>query len=218
LTPVTGAELASDLQLVGIKLLVFGIVVAVAYGIGRVTGIVLGRVASRLGGDALMRQTVVGRALQKSGYNAYSFTHALTLWVIFIAGILSALETLSIAYVTTSVTAFLDYLPILVSALLILVVGVIVSDWVGELIKKSTSTEVREVFYLSLIGDGTKAILYFVTITIVLSRLGVNVSILDIIAQAFAWAVAIAVGVAAGLVVGWVMKDKVKGWLQSNWS
>lgn len=215
---ITTTQLASDLELVALRLLVFAIVIGITYAVGRVAGIIIGRLLSRLGGDAVMRQTVVGRALQKSGYNAYSLGNVLTQWVIYIAGFLFALETLSIVFVTASVASFLVYLPTLVSGMIIFIVGVIISDWVGELIKKSASSEVRDVLYLSVIGDGTKAILYFVTITIVLGRLGVDVTILNIIAQAFAWSVAIAVGVAAGLVVGWILKDRVKSWLQNNWS
>ncbi|MDA4117671.1 MAG: hypothetical protein OK455_04930 [Thaumarchaeota archaeon] len=208
-------QLVPDFELSGYRILVFVIVVGIAWAAGRLAGILIGRLVSGTGGDAVMRQTVVGRSLQKSGFSAYSLGDGLTRWVIYVTGFLFALETLSIAFVTASVTSFLAYLPTLVGSLVIFIVGVIVSDWVGELIKKSASAEVRDVLYLSLIGDGVKVILYFVTITIVLGRLGVDVTILNIIAQAFAWSVAIAVGVAAGLVVGWILKDRVKNWLQA---
>jgi hypothetical protein len=210
----TTTQLVPDLYLSAYRIIVFVIVVGIAWAVGRLLGILVGRAVSGLGGDAVLRQTVVGRVLQKSGFNAYSLGNVLTKWVIYIAGFLFALETLSVAFVTNSVAYFLVYLPTMVGALIIFIVGVIVSDWVGELIKRSASAEVRDIFYLSLIGDGVKAILYFVTITIVLGRLGVDVTILNIIAQAFAWSVAIAVGVAAGLVVGWILKDRVKNWLQ----
>jgi len=210
----TTTQLVPDLDLSAYRILVFVIVVGIAWGVGRLAGILVGRAVSGLGGDAVLRQTVVGRVLQKSGFNAYSLGNVLARWVIYTAGFLFALETLSIAFVTDSVAYFQVYLPNMVGALTIFILGIIISDWVGELIKRSASAEVRDIFYLSLIGDGVKAVFYFVTITIVLGRLGVDVTILDIIAQAFAWSVAIAVGVAAGLVVGWILKDRVKNWLQ----
>jgi small-conductance mechanosensitive channel len=210
------AQLVQNLALIGYKGLVFAVILAIAWGLGRLSGILAGRVVSRAGGDSVLRQTVVGRALQRSGYNAYSFSNGLAKWIVYIIGFLVALQSLSIPFVTDSVTSFLGYLPKLIGALIIFVLGIIFSDWVGELIKKSGSPEVRQVLYLSAMGDGVKAVLYFVTITIVLGHLGVDVTVLYIITEAFAWAVAIAIGVAAGLVVGWILKDRVKSWLPSS--
>ncbi len=218
LQAVPSTQLVPDLDLVAFRILVFAVVLLIAWAAGKLAGMLLGRLVARTGGDAVLRQTVVGRALQKSGYNAYSLGNSLTKWVIYLVGFLYALETLDIDFVSGSVASFLAYLPTLVGALIIFLVGVIVSDWVGELIKKSGPSEVRDVLYLSVVGNSVKAILYFVTITIVLGRLGVDVTILNVIAQAFAWSVAIGVGVASGLVVGWILKDKVKSWLSNNLS
>jgi small-conductance mechanosensitive channel len=208
-------QLVQNLAILSYKILIFAVIIVITWGLGRVSGLVIGRIVSRVGGDSVLRQTVVGRALQRSGYNAYSFTNGLTRWTIYIIGFLVALQSINVSFITDAVTLFLAYLPNLIGALIIFIVGIIASDWVGELIKKSGSPEVRQVLYLSVIGDGVKTVLYFVTITIVLGHLGVDVTILYIITQAFAWAVAIAVGIAAGLVVGWILKDRVKNWLPS---
>ncbi|MDJ0269302.1 MAG: hypothetical protein NXY59_01910 [Aigarchaeota archaeon] len=113
-----------------------------------------------------------------------------------------------------AINTFMTYLPAFISALLIFIIGFIISDWVGESIKKSFTIESSQAIYISMIGDAVKVILYFVTITIALSQLGVDVTIIYIVAQAFAWSLAIFVGVAAGIVVGWLLKDRVKEWLQ----
>jgi putative Mn2+ efflux pump MntP len=210
----TTSELLSDLILVGYKALIFVAILIVGWIIGRAVGFLIGKVVSKAGGDALLRQTVIGRALMKSDYTSFKLSQTITKWIIYIVAFLAALETLSLPILTNYVSSFIIYLPRIVGAILILIIGIIVSDWMGELVKKSSSPEKRELFYLNAVGDVIKVVLYFVTITLSLSYLGVDVTILYIIAQAFAWAVAIFVGVVAGIVVGWTLKDRVKEWLE----
>jgi hypothetical protein len=210
----TTTELFSDLILVAYKAAIFVAILVVGWVVGKSIGFVIGKVVSKAGGDALLRQTVIGRALMRSDYTSFKLSQTITKWLIYIVAFLAALETLSLPILTSSVDAFLIYLPKIVGSLFILLIGIILSDWVGELVKKSSSPEKRDLFYLTVVGDIVKVVLYFVTITLALGYLGVDVTILYIIAQAFAWSIAIFVGVAAGVVVGWALKDKVKEWLE----
>jgi small-conductance mechanosensitive channel len=210
------ADLAQQLLVVAYDVLVFAVIIALAWGAGRLAGMLIGRLVARGGGDSVLRQTVVGRALLKSGFTSYSFSNGLTRWLIYLVGFLLALQSLNIAYVTASVAAFLAYLPDLIGGVFILIVGVVLSDWMGELVKRSVSPDLNQIFYMSLIGDLVKIILYFVTITIALAHLGVDVTILYIIAQALAWGIAISIGIAAGIALGLALKDRVKNWLPSS--
>ena len=112
-----------------------------------------------------------------------------------------------------SVSAFLSNLPNLIGGIIILMVGIVLSDWMGELVKRSFSPEISQVPYMNLVGDGIKVILYFITITIALKQLGIDVTILYIVAQALAWGIALSLGVAAGIAVGWAIEDGIKDWL-----
>ena len=206
-------QILSDLILVGYKALVFAVIIVAGWLIGRLLGGAIGRLVARAGGDSLLRQTVVGRTLAKSGFNSSALARGVTKWIIYISAFLIAIDTLGLPIVTESVSAFLAYLPRLVGGILILIIGIIFSDWAGELVKRSSEPEQRQLFYLGFIGDIVKIVLYFVTITVALSYIGIDVTVLYIIIQAFAWSVAIFVGVAAGIIVGWLLKDKVKDWI-----
>jgi hypothetical protein len=194
----------------GYRALIAGIILAVGWVIGRVVGAITGKVVGKIGVDASFRRTMLGRALIKSGFTASEFSKTLAKWFIYIAAILYALESLELSFLSAGVEAFLAFLPSLVGAVLILAVGLTVSDWVGELIKKGFTTEQRQTLYVNLVGDVVKVVLYFVTLTMALSHLRMDVTILHIFAQALAWAVAISVGVAVGIVAGWLLKDKAK--------
>lgn len=197
----------------GYKLLVVAIVLAVGWAIGRGAGFAIRKLMIRMGADSIFRKTSVGRAIMKSGYTASTFSESVAKWLIYIAAALVALQSLSIGFVTAGVTAFMGYLPTLAAGIVILIAGFVLSDWFGEFLKRGIPQEQRETLYINVAADVAKVVMYFLTITIVLKEMGVDVTILYIVGQAFAWGIAIAVGIIVGIVAGWALKDRVKGLL-----
>ena len=210
LQPPDPQALLSVVLLIGYKAIIVVAILAVGWVVGRVFGMLVGRTVARIGGDAAFRRTAFGRALIKSGMTASDFSNSLTKWIIYITALLFALDSLGIGFISSGVREFLAYLPMLVGTVILVLIGLIFSDWIGESIKRGFTSEQREAFYLDFIGNFVKIVLYYVIITLALSQLGVDVTILHIFAQALAWAIAIAAGVASGIVIGWFIKDKVK--------
>jgi small-conductance mechanosensitive channel len=211
--PITTGELLADIELILYKTAIFFAIILIGWIVGRVLGMLVGRLLARAGGDSLLKQTVIGRALMRADYASFKLGNSLTKWLIYLSAFLYALYSLGLPVLTSSVLSFLNYLPVIVGSGIILLVGMILSDWLGEFVKKSVTPEKRELFYLNIVGDTIKVVLYFVTITLALTHLGVDVTILYIFAEAFAWAIAIAAGVAAGIIVGWFLKDRIKEWI-----
>ena len=123
---------------------------------------------------------------------------------------LSAVNLLSIPFLTASVQAFSEYFPNFITGILILVFGFIFVDWIGEAVEKSSTSPIQS----SIIGGIVRLLLYFVIITITLAQMKIDVTIFYIFAQAFAWSIAIAIGIA----FGWNLKDKVSTWLEKMMS
>jgi len=180
------------------------IALALGWMIGRFVGFLLNTMIGKLGWEPAFRRTSVGRAILRSGYTPSSFFAALGKGVVYMFAIISALNMLSIPFLTASVQAFLEYLPNFVQGVLILVAGLVFADWIGESVEKGSFSTVQP-----LLGGLFRIILYFVSITIALAQMKVDVTILYIFAQAFAWSSAIAIGIA----FGWYLKDKVGSWL-----
>ncbi|MCQ5377550.1 MAG: hypothetical protein NO516_05815, partial [Candidatus Methanomethylicia archaeon] len=129
---------------------------------------------------------------------------------IYLAALLFALQSLEMAAISEPVQAVLSMMPKIVGAILIFVVGAIIADGIGELAKRSFTPEQRQVFYIDLLGNSLKVLLYFIVITITLSEVGIDVTILYVVAQAFAWGFAIFMGIFAGIIAAWLLKDKFK--------
>jgi len=183
-------------------------VIALALGwlIGRLVGFLLSSVIGKMGWESAFRRTSVGRAILRSGYTSSSFFAALGKGIVYMFAIISALNLLSIPFLTASVQAFLEYLPSLVEGVLILVAGLVFADWIGESVEKGSFSTVQSY----LLGGLVRILLYFVSLTIALAQMKVDVTILYIFAQAFAWSLAIAIGIA----FGWYLKDRVTPWLE----
>ena len=203
-------EIVTILVQTGYKLLVVAIILAAGWAIGRVVGYAVRKITERMGADSIFRKTAVGRAIIKSGFTASTFSESLAKWVVYLAAILIALQSIGLPVISSAVFSFLNFLPTLVAAIVILVVGLILSDWFVEFVKREIPQEQRQALYIDTGAVLLKIILYFITITIVLKEIGVDVTILYIVTQALAWGIAISIGIIIGIVVGWLLKDRIK--------
>ncbi|MEM2093911.1 MAG: hypothetical protein QXI32_01280 [Candidatus Bathyarchaeia archaeon] len=182
-------------------------VIALGLGwlIGRVVSFLINRVVGKLGLETAFRKISIGRAILRAGYTPSSFFGALSKGVIYLFAIFSALKLLSIPILTESIQALINYLPNLIGGVLIMVAGFTCVDGIGESIEKGVSSTLQP----SLLSGLVRMLLYFVTITIALSHMKIDVTILFIFTQAFAWSLAIAMGIA----LGWNLKDRASLWL-----
>ena len=203
-------SLIQELTAFGYKILIFALVVALGYLIGRIAGAIIGKIVSRLGADATLRKTGVGHVILKFGFTAADFFKTVTKWSIYIVSVLLALETLNVSYIEEPVMAMLVFMPKFVGAIITFVFGAIISDWIGEFVKKSFSQEERQFLFIDLMGNLLKVFLFFVVITITLTQIGIDVTVLNNIAQAFAWGFAIFMGITAGIIAGWLFKERFK--------
>jgi hypothetical protein len=185
---------------------VFAIITLVlGWMIGRLVGFILNIVLGKMGWESPFRRTSVGRAILRSGFTPSSFFAAIGKGFIYMFTIIFALTLLSIPLITTTVQGFLAYLPNLIEGVLILIVGFVFADWIGESVEKGSLSNVPP----ALFGGLFRILLCFVTITIALAQMKIDITILYIFAEAFAWSLAIAVGIA----FGWYLKDRVRPWL-----
>jgi hypothetical protein len=203
-------EFVDLLIIIGHKALIFSLVVIAGWVIGRLVGALTGRIVMRAGVDPVMRKTAIGRSVIRSGLTTADFFKAIAKWSIYAVSVLLAFKAIDVPSIEGPVDGVLAFLPNLIGGIIMLVAGAIIADVVGELIKKGASPEHREAFYLDLIANLVKIILYFMVITIVMSQIGMDVTILYTVAQAFAWGAAIFMGVTVGIIVGWFLKDKLK--------
>jgi len=189
------------------RLLFFIVILLIGWIIGRLLYFIVSRIVGRMGWEHYMRKTAIGRAILSSGYTAGTFSASLVKWLVYFIAILYSFYTLNIPELSAGVSQILAYLPSLVAGVIILIVGLILADWTAELIKQGQSKSGLSM----LASDVIRVFLYFIVITVALANMRIDITIIYIFATPIAWAVAIILGI----IVGWILKDRVKEFIEN---
>ena len=174
---------------------------------GRAVAAVISRVVDRVQFDRAVLSTPLGSML---GGTESSVSHAfgtLSAWFVYALAILAAADVLDIGVLSTWVATAVSYLPAFVAGLLVIVLGFVVADFVGDAIERTQAA--TRTAYTSVFATGTRMFLYFTAVVIGLDTMGVDVTILNVIVQALAWGLAAAIALGAGIALGWGGKDYV---------
>lgn len=175
------------------------------WAIGRILGIIVSRFLKKIGVERLLRKTLLGKALERSEVTAEIFLDLLVRWIIYLSAILVSIDLLNIRVLSDFVDAALSYLPRLLSGVFTMVIGLIIVDYIVELIRNVTKrTNLKFVTILML---AIRLMLYFVVIVMSLSMMEIETEILYIFANAIALGSALGIGVGLGIALGWGLKD-----------
>lgn len=191
------------------------IILIVGWIVGAFFGGIVKRLASKIGLDKKLRSTPIGNAFGDSRNPVAVFLGTLTKWFIFALALLAAADLLAIPLLSQWIANALSYIPVFIGGLLIILLGFILADFVGDAINRTkTATKYR---YTSIFADAVRFFLYFAVIVMGLQTMGIDTQILYIFARALAWGLALGIGAAIALALGWGGKDYVKNNID-NWT
>jgi hypothetical protein len=192
----------------GPKVLSAFVILVAGWVSGKGAGWLVRGTVSRWSFGPAFKKTSIGRAILLSGYTPSLFFGSLARWCVYLIAIYEAIEVLEIPPLRTFMREIVLYLPYFISGLLILIVGFIFADSVGDIVKQAGGGSGGHEYY-NPFGDAVRIFLYFVVLVMALVQMKIDVTILYIFAQAFAWSIAIAVAIA----LGWHLKDRVGPWI-----
>lgn len=191
------------------RLLAAIVVLVIGWIIGVAVAAVIRRIADEAHLDRYLGDTPLGRMMRdsKSDDPVARFLAGLGKWFVIALSILAAADVLAIPILSQWIQAAVSYLPAFVAGLLVIVIGFIVADFIGDMVSRTQAA--TETPYTSWFATGTRLFLYFTTIVIGLDTMGIDVSILFVFARALAWGLAAALAIGVGLAVGWGGHDYV---------
>ncbi|MCU4740113.1 hypothetical protein OB955_03260 [Halobacteria archaeon AArc-m2/3/4] len=197
------AELITFLpRLVGALVILF-----VGWIIGRLFARVVRRIADGIELDRMVLETPLGRILGGTERAVSSAFGSLAKWFVYALAFLAAANALAIATLSEWIATAVSYLPAFVAGLLVIVLGFVVADFIGDVIERTRAA--AQTVYGSWFANGARMFLYFTAIVIGLDTMGIDVGILYVFARALAWGLAAAVAIGAGVAFGWGGKDYV---------
>ncbi|MFC7142992.1 hypothetical protein ACFQMA_24620 [Halosimplex aquaticum] len=189
--------------------------------IGWLIGIAIGKAVQRLTNaielDRMTMDTPLGRVMGGSEGAVSSTFGKLAKWFVVALAVLAAANVLAIDLLSQWVQTAVSYLPAFIAGLLVIVIGFVVADFIGDAIMRTRAA--TETAYTSWFATGTRMFLYFSAIVIGLDTMGIDVSILYTFAEAFAWGLAAAVAIGVGIALGWgghsYVAENIERWMGS---
>ena len=181
-------SLVATLLIVGIGWLVSRLVAAVAERLLRQMG--LDRAAARLGVSETLRDG--GLAASPS-----RIVGRLVFWVLMLTFLLSAVETLGLSAVTQTIDRLIGFLPNVIAAGLIFVLGLLLARLVRNLV--SSGAAAADLSQAPRLGSLAHGVVALVAGVVALEQLGVETGIVVSVISAALGAIAVTVGVAFAL-------------------
>ena len=193
------------------------LVLLIGWIIGRAVARLVARLTDAVELDRMVLETPIGQILGDTEQAVSNAFGTLAAWFIYALAILAAANILAIDLLSEWIATAVSYLPAFIAGLLIIVIGFVVADFIGDAIRRTKRTTGPG--YTDWFAMGVQFFLYFVVIVIGLDTMGVDVGILYVFARALSWglAAAIAIGVGGALALGGkdYVSDNIDRWMRT---
>lgn len=135
-----------------ILLLIIGMV------LGKALGKIGAKILDKIGLDDLVDKTVIGGMLRRAQMSTVGFFDAVIRWFIYIIFAIIILDLLNIEVVNNFVNLVIYFIPLVISALVVLLIGLLIVDFVSDLLQKIlVSTGIDEKFEQTAIGASIRS-------------------------------------------------------------
>lgn len=175
------------------------VILIVGYVIARLLRSIATSGLRKLGFDKASEKTGLSGSLQsaKIGLSASEIMGGLIFWIVILTFLIPAAETLGLENVSKTIDSLVSYLPNVVVAVLIVVVGLLLANFIKGLV--ATASESVGIDYaepLSNVAFG--AVIVLVTL-LALEQLGINTDLINDVIQIALLAIGVAVSLSLGL-------------------
>jgi small-conductance mechanosensitive channel len=211
-------EILSEASHLAIKITYALAILASGWICGHLLGKGLSRLLVKLGFESFLHRTVLGKALERSGTSCVRFFEFTIRWAIYLFAILIALDIFDVRVLRTLLQTAPEYLPNIAAGLLVLFIGLLVVDLLAD-IARVVGVEAK-IELAAVVALLIRFVGYYVVAVMALSIMKVDVSILNVIANALAWGIALGAGLSIGIAFGLGLKDyvakNVERWISST--
>src|SRR6266540_997286 len=140
------------------RVIAAGIILLIGYIIGRGVGWVISKILDKTNFESTIQRTGLGQAVSRSGWSMTRIIATAVRWFIYIFFITAAVNALQFTQLAQALTSIWLWIPNLVAFIIILVIGSIIADFVGNWAQKELPA--RGVPGGKAIGMAAKGILY----------------------------------------------------------
>ncbi|WP_407355823.1 mechanosensitive ion channel family protein [Methanolobus sp. WCC5] len=107
--------------------------------VGKIAGKALGKIGSKIldkiGLDDLIDRTSIGKMIERTNITTVEFFDAAIRWFVYFIFAVIIIDLLNVQIVADFITQIILYIPLILSAIVVLIIGLIVVDFLANLIK-----------------------------------------------------------------------------------
>jgi len=179
------------------------IIAVIIFLAGWLTGTVLGhwidKIIKMIKLDRLLGHLGLDRVMERGGYslNSGAFLGGLVKWFVILAFLVASVDVLGLSQVNVFLGQIIGYIPNIIIASLILIVGAFLADFLGHLI--SGSARASGVKEGRLIGTIVRWAIWIFSLLAALTQLGIAAVLFQTLWTGIVAALALAFGLAFGL-------------------
>jgi hypothetical protein len=154
------------------------LILLVGWIISKVIGAVATRALHRFGLDRAAERLELSGPLKRAGLGdrPSAIVGRLLYWILLLTFLVSAVETLGLTAVTSTIDRLIGYLPNVAAAGLMLVIGLLVGKLAGNLV--SSGAAAANLVQASRVGAAVHGIVVLLVVVLVLEQLGVETELL----------------------------------------
>jgi hypothetical protein len=194
------------------RVIAAGIILLIGYIIGRGVGWVIAKVLEKTKFEPTMQRTGLGQAVTRSGWSMSRIISTAVRWFIYIFFITAAVNALQFTQLAQALTNIWLWIPNLVAFIIILVIGSIIAEFVGNWAQKELPA--RGVPGGKAIGIAAKGILYAIVFVTAITQLQIGAGILNMVISALVWGLAGAIAIGLGVGMAYGLKDVLPSLIQ----
>jgi hypothetical protein len=194
------AELGQTLAAFLPKLIATLVILGAGWLLSRLVAALAERVLRQVGLDRATRHVGVAATLDRAGLGADAsrIVGRLIFWVLMLTFVLTAAETLGLTAVTGTIDRLIGFLPNVIAAVLLFVLGLLLARFVRNLV--SSGAAAADVGAAARLGALAETAVAVVAAAVALEQLGIETAVVVTVVSAIVGALAVTVGV--GLALG----------------
>ncbi len=184
------------------------IILIIGYLVGRAAGKATTAIVKMIKIDESFGKTTIGKQLLQAGYPFSRIASILVRLVIYVLTIMTALSLLQIAVLNEIGLMIAAYMPRLIGAVIIFLLGILLVDWLTDVIERLMPEEAVPRSIVAILATSFKYLLYMVLVFVAFDVAEIAPHIVASAAQAVFLVVAVSVGLTMALLVGLGLKEE----------
>ncbi|RLE64942.1 MAG: hypothetical protein DRJ38_04560 [Thermoprotei archaeon] len=184
------------------------IILIIGYLVGKAAGKATTAIVKMIKIDESFGKTTIGKQLLSAGYPFSRIASILVRLVIYVLTIMTALSLLQIAVLNEIGLMIAAYMPRLIGAIIIFLLGILLVDWLTDVIERLMPEEAIPRSIVAILATSFKYLLYMVLVFVAFDVAEIAPHIVASAAQAVFLVVAVSVGLTLALLVGLGLKEE----------